>query len=687
MKNGYPVAGQSRREGISMVTRLAPIGGVDTDKRTVNLVWTTGGDVLRYDPWEGKRYIERLRVDMASCHLECLNAGAPLLNSHQALDLSDQIGVVESAEIANGEGRAVVRFPKAGIDANADAIFSKVQDGIVRNVSVGYIVNRYEITDNQGSSPDVWTAVDWTPRELSLVTIPADTGAGTRSAIDPNGTRTYACEFVMRAAPAQPKEANMAVNTDAADGPATQTAVPPQTGIETRSNPPAPNPAAAQHHAVTGADRRDAVSDAVVAERARVQEIVRRTIVAGLPQEVADDLIARGIAVDNIGNCLIDEMAKRGTTPAFAGAHTPAGGIDAVETRRSAVSEAMLNRAFPNIKDFAITDRAREWRGFDLSELSRALLSDAGVRTRGLSKAEICTRALTTGDFPFITANVMNRSLQAGYAAEVRTFALFSTVRNAGDFKDIYSLQFGEGSNLDEVGQDAEYKYASVGEDQETWKLRKFGKILPITYETLINDDLNAFGRVPYNFGQAAVRKENDIVWGLLTANVTMRDGNALFSAKHSNLITGADNKVSLTGLQAMRGALRKQLGLDGNQKLNLRLKYVAVGSDQETALEQIMSPMLFASQTANVVPEFYRSLVPIVESRIDDLGSTGWFGMADPAQISTIEYGYLDGQQGVYLETKDGFERDGIQVKVRHVFGAGAVNWRGMAYATGKAA
>ncbi|MBF0437450.1 MAG: hypothetical protein HQL77_19095, partial [Magnetococcales bacterium] len=43
-----------------------------------------------------------------------------------------------------------------------------------------------------------------------------------------------------------------------------------------------------------------------------------------------------------------------------------------------------------------------------------------------------------------------------------------------------------------------------------------------------------------------------------------------------------------------------------------------------------------------------------------------------------TIEYAYLEGQTGVYIETRMGFEVDGVEIKARLDFGAKAIDWRG---------
>ena len=62
-------------------------------------------------------------------------------------------------------GRATVRFSDR---ADVEPIWQDVKGGIIRNVSVGYRVQTYEIREEEGAVP-VWTAVDWQPLELSAV--------------------------------------------------------------------------------------------------------------------------------------------------------------------------------------------------------------------------------------------------------------------------------------------------------------------------------------------------------------------------------------------------------------------------------------------------------------------------------------------------------------------------------------
>ena len=57
--------------------------------------------------------------------------------------------------------------------------------------------------------------------------------------------------------------------------------------------------------------------------------------------------------------------------------------------------------------------------------------------------------------------------------------------------------------------------------------------MIGITRQVLINDDLDAFTRVPALFGTSAATLESDVVWGIFTANSAMADGTTLFHASH----------------------------------------------------------------------------------------------------------------------------------------------------------
>ncbi len=169
----------------------AAIGAVNEDDRTVELVFSTGADVLRYDWMTGQRYIERLSMDPKNIRLQRLNSGAPLLDSHSAFSIGHQMGVVVdgSAAVDGKKGTARVRFSKRG---DVEPFYQDVRDKIIRNVSVGYRVHRFEETQGKNELP-IRLATDWEPYEISLTPMGADNGAKMRSSKD---VPTHLCVLV-----------------------------------------------------------------------------------------------------------------------------------------------------------------------------------------------------------------------------------------------------------------------------------------------------------------------------------------------------------------------------------------------------------------------------------------------------------------------------------------------------------
>lgn len=158
---------------------------VNESKRTAEVVFASETPI---PTWRGA---EVLKCNPQNARLERLNSGGALLREH---DRAQQIGVVERAWIQGGKCRALVRFSKSPL---AEQEWQDVLDGIRAQVSVGYIVHKYEVSERK----ETYTATDWEPLEISLVSVPADTACGvgrsqtqtsTNLAIEPMSTTTSA---------------------------------------------------------------------------------------------------------------------------------------------------------------------------------------------------------------------------------------------------------------------------------------------------------------------------------------------------------------------------------------------------------------------------------------------------------------------------------------------------------------
>lgn len=113
--------------------------------------------------WDG---MEVLSHDANAVDLTRAADGLPLLFAHNQ---AQPIGIVEGVHLAGRKLRGTLRFSKS---AQADQVFQDVLDGTLRNLSIGYNVQKSIPTDTG------YRATKWTPFEASVVSVPADQSVG-----------------------------------------------------------------------------------------------------------------------------------------------------------------------------------------------------------------------------------------------------------------------------------------------------------------------------------------------------------------------------------------------------------------------------------------------------------------------------------------------------------------------------
>lgn len=412
------------------------------------------------------------------------------------------------------------------------------------------------------------------------------------------------------------------------------------------------------------------------AERSRITEIQTMGTTHRIDATIVAKAIEDGTSVDAFRGIVLDELAKDPGNQSGRGARIQVG-RDETQTRREMMANALFHRANPDTK---LEDGAREYRGLTLLDFARECLANVGESVRGLSRSEIASRAfMSTSDFPIILADAANKSLRKGYDAYPRTFQPVATRMTLADFKTMNLVQMGEAPQLEKVNESGEFKRGTITEGKSTIKVLTYGKVVGITRQVIINDDLGAFTRIPAMFGQSAATLESDIVWGIITANANMADGVAIFHATHKNLVA-APAAFSVDALSATRLLMTKQVGLDGKTRLNIRPRHVVLPSELETKAEQLLSSLIVPQQSTNVTPASMKTLNIVVEPRLSDSSTTAFYTVADPAAVDGLAYAYLEGNEGVYTETRQGFDVDGMEVKVRQDFGAAMIDHRGWA-------
>lgn len=646
----------------------------NAEKRTVEVVWTTGAKVRRYDWWRERYYEEELVVSDEAIDLSRMNAGASVLNTHGQYDLDDVIGVVERAWIANGEGRALVRLSER---ADVAGYVADIQSGVIRHISAGYSVQRMEVIKPEertdGGKDWLYRAVSWTPAEISFVPVPADAGSGTRSQPSQSGSP---CEFVTRAAAhSTQEETRMDHENDQTGG--------------AENKPAAPAAAVQQSRAAAPAAPAADVAADLLARTAEISELCARHNVPHL----APELIRSGADVAAARAKVLDTLAVR---DAASGGHRNVGGIqtvsDQMEVRMAGIEQAIMHRIAPGTK---LDDNGRQYRGMSLLEIGRDFLEAHGVATRGMDRITLATRMLhfrsggmmTSGDFTSLFANVANKRLRSAYDENPGTYAMWARrAPNAPDFKNLSVVQLSGAPDLLQTNEHGEFKYGKMTDGAETYAVLTYGRIVSLTRQAIVNDDLRGFERLVTAFGFAARRLENRTVYSQITANGNMADGVALFHADHGNLSTGAGSALQMSSLGTARTAMRKQKGL-ANEELNLAPSYLIVPAALEQTAYQLTSSN-YVPATKAEVNEFRTggrtALEPIVEPILDANSASAWYLAAASSQVDTVEYCYLDGAEGPVIESEVGFETDGVSWKCRLDFAAKAIDFRGLHKANG---
>lgn len=654
----------------------------DDDKRTVEVVWSTGAKGKRgyFNP-----YYEELSMQKKHIRLERLNAGAPVLNNHSSYDLRDSIGVVEKAWIKEKQGMAKIRFSSR---EEVQDIVKDIQEGIIRNISVGYKVHEY--TDVSKKDDDIPTlrATDWEPMEISFVNMPFDKDAQTRSEdtekfetviikeeIDMENTNTET-----RQENQDDLNSSLETNTQPEDNSTEETRT-TETEVETETETPASESNESETETPQEESVERSAEEIKLEEKNRGIEIRKAVDTAGLDESFASDLINKDVKLDDARKLIFERMAEKNQVTKTNNHRVEVNDVDNKQLRIEAATNALLHRSSGGKVE--LKDGAREYRGMSLIRMAEEVLAAQNVSVKGLTQNEIAERALHhTSDFVEILANVANKTLRAGYESQPQTFQPFVRSVSVNDFKEISRTQLSDAPKLEKVNEAGEYKHGKMSEAAEKYRVETFGKIVGITRQTLVNDDLDAFSRMPSLFGAAAKDLETELIYKELASNPVMADGNQLFSLAHGNLASGAGvGGIDVDTVAAGRLAMRLQKGLT-DKLIRVRPEYLLVPAALETEAEKFLGPIVPTTDTE--VNPFKTKLGLVSEAELDAYSQTGWYMMAMKERIDMFEIARLTGQEGPSISSKVGFEVDGVKLKVSYDFGVKAIDWRGMYFNPG---
>ena len=372
---------------------------------------------------------------------------------------------------------------------------------------------------------------------------------------------------------------------------------------------------------------------------------------------LSQDLIARSASMEQARAAILDAMDARDLKR--SGGASVSLGLESQAPAQRTLIENTLVAAFGGRPTGDVI------RSTDIAGLAARTLEMRGERVNASdSRDRIIQRAMHgTSDFPSLLGSAVGRVLHSIYEEIQAPLKAVASLSNLPDFRARSVVRLGGAPSLEPVSEHGEFTYGTLNDTENGWRLTTYGRILALSRQAMVNDDLQGFATLLRKFAQAAARREADELAAILLAP-NLVDGSALFHADRSSLV---DKKLTLAGLGVAVEALRLQKEEDGGLILQEPANLVVPVALEMTARQLVAS---FVANTADTVQPY--SLGVVVEPRLDVASKSAWYLVA--GNQSALEYGYLDGTQGVQITQREGFEIDGLEVKARLDFGCGWV-------------
>jgi hypothetical protein len=413
----------------------------------------------------------------------------------------------------------------------------------------------------------------------------------------------------------------------------------------------------------------------IPAPASRSAEIRTIARTAGLDSTWADGLIDRQATVEEARAEAFAAMRERTEPASRIQTVTRVRELDDPQERVRAMGEAIFARSYPAHRP---SDRARQYAGLSLVEMARESLRSNGISTTGLSAASVVARATgmvglhSTSDFALALGDSVGRVLVASYRAAPSPLLQIVRRVEVPDFRTRQTVRMTAALGLERVNEAGEFRGGSISEAGESYSVRTFGKIIGLTRQAIVNDDLNALGTIPAMMGTAAANFVSQFAATLLASNPVMADGEQVFSAAHGNVGTPAAD-LDVDTLSEARLLMRSQRD-DAGEIVGVRPAFLIVSPPRETQAEAILASIA-ATTVADVNP-FAGGLQLIVEPR---LAGDRWYLAAEPAVMPSIELASLAGEAEPQVITENGFDIDGVRWRVRLDLGGGVIDYRGL--------
>lgn len=295
----------------------------------------------------------------------------------------------------------------------------------------------------------------------------------------------------------------------------------------------------------------------------------------------------------------------------------------------------------------------------------------------------------STLDISTIVSNTANKFIMRGWNMIDQAALRIAKIQNVRDFKTITTVSLTDSLIYEKVGAGGEIKHGTLSELTYTNKADTYAKMLAITRNDIINDDLGALTDVPMKLGAGAMKKLNDIFWTEYLGLV----GASFFASGNSNINEGVATMTE-AGLDATYVIFKNQTNPDGTP-LGVEPRIIVVPSALEGSALRLMRSENFnnGATTNQGERNIWANRFDVVSSpyisNSSYTGNTavGWWLLADPMELPVIAIAALNGRVEPTVDTAEAdFNVLGVQMRGYSDVGVNDQEYRGGVYADGGA-
>ncbi|HUW30279.1 MAG TPA: Mu-like prophage major head subunit gpT family protein, partial [Planctomycetota bacterium] len=286
-----------------------------------------------------------------------------------------------------------------------------------------------------------------------------------------------------------------------------------------------------------------------------------------------------------------------------------------------------------------------------LSALARRTGQDAPPRDNWLAGS------FSTMDLPTIISGGIEKMLLDAFQQAPNSIRTVAKRVPLSNFRSTTMVRLDPKGSLEEVAADGELQHLSLEETTASIRLSTYGRMIGLTRQAMINDDLGAFNQLPQDFANLASRKIADVGWTLILSNPS-----TFFGTDNANLLSGGSSPLSVASLSAAITLLRQQIDANGSP-IDIEPRFLVVPPELEFTARQIIVSTQFARDVSSddnlpmgqgITP----NLQLVVEPRISAAAFTGssttqWYVLPAPVNAA-IALGLLNSREQPVIEQLD---------------------------------